>query len=450
MKNILVKKAAVILGLIVILMIALSMTSDVINERSRFKQDAKLNIAKSWTGQQKFVGPILVVPYKEKYSRSVWDEKLKKNVVVTSSVHRKYYISPEQLNIAGKAETQMRKRGMYKVPVYSSALEVSGRFNNQEILDKINKENTVVSWGKPYISVYINDSRGIPSRPEVTWQEKQIKFTSGSNLVGLEQGMHAVLPILDSQKKKDYIFSFSLQLRGMESLSFAPVGMNTEVYLSSNWPHPSFIGAYLPEQRDVSSDGFRASWRVSSFSSNISQQLKNCALKNCTDLLKNSFGVSLLQVVDVYQQSERSIKYGILFISLTFIAFWVFEIIRKLPIHPVQYLLVGFSLSIFYLLLISLSEHIAFGWAYFVAAVACTALLGFYLAGVLRSLSASVFFTVIIALLYAVLYVIISLENTALLMGSGLLFLSLTILMTITRNIDWYRISNNNNEYEIK
>ncbi len=444
MKNVLVKKAAVILGLIVILMIALSMTRDVIQERSRFKEDAKLNIAKSWTGQQKFIGPILVIPYKEEYSRSVWDDKLKKNVITTSSVHRKHYISPEQLNIEGKAETQMRNRGMYKVSVYSSALEVSGRFNNQDLLDKISKDNTVVSWGRPYISVYINDSRGIPLRPEIKWQEKQLKFISGSNLVGLEHGMHAILPILDTEKKKDYLFSFSLQLKGMESLSFAPVGMNTEVNLSSNWPHPSFIGAYLPEQRDISSDGFIASWRVSSFSSNISQQLKNCALKNCSDLLKNSFGVSLLQVVDVYQQSERSTKYGILFISLTFIAFWVFEIIRKLPIHPVQYLLVGFALSIFYLLLISLSEHIAFGWAYFIASIACTALLGFYLAGVLRSLSASVFFTAIIALLYAVLYIIISLENTALLMGSGLLFASLTVLMTITRKIDWYKISDNN------
>lgn len=450
MKNILVKKAAVILGLIVILMIALSMTSNVISERSRFKQEAKLNIAKSWTGEQKFIGPILVIPYTEEYSETVWDKELKKDVFVTSNVQRKHYISPDQLIIEGTAKTQMRNRGMYKVPVYSSILEVSGRFNNQDLLEKINKENTVVSWGKPYISVYINDIRGIPLRPELTWQKKQLAFISGSNLAGLESGMHATLPNLDSQKKKDYSFSFSLQLRGMESLSFAPVGMNTEVKLNSNWPHPSFTGAYLPEQRDVTVDGFSASWRVSSFSSNIAQQLKHCALKNCGDLLNNNFGVSLLQVVDVYQQSERSIKYGILFISLTFIAFWVFEIIRKLRIHPVQYLLVGFALSIFYLLLISLSEHIAFVWAYFIAATACTALLGYYLAGVLRSISASVFFTAIIALLYAVLYVIICLENTALLMGSGLLFISLTLLMAITRNIDWYGIADQNNEHEIK
>jgi len=164
--------------------------------------------------------------------------------------------------------------------------------------------------------------------------------------------------------------------------------------------------------------------------------------------LNNSFGVSLIQPVDVYQQSERSIKYGILFISLTFIAFWVFEILKKLQIHPVQYLLVGFALSIFYLLLISLSEHIEFVWAYFIAAIACTGLLGYYLAGILRSSRASVFFTGIIALLYAVLYVIICLENTALLMGSGLLFFSLAVLMGITRNIDWYSISSNNDTVE--
>ena len=262
--------------------------------------------------------------------------------------------------------------------------------------------------------------------------------------------MHAVLPNLEIEMKKEYSFSFSIELRGMEKLSFAPMGMNTEVKLTSDWPHPSFIGAYLPEHREINADGFPAIWRVSSFSSNIAQQLNACVRKNCSHLLNNSFGVSLIQPVDVYQQSERSIKYGILFISLTFIAFWVFEILKKLQIHPVQYLLVGFALSIFYLLLISLSEHIVFGWAYFIAAVSCTGLLGYYLTGIVRSLWTSVVFSGIIALLYAVLYVIICLENTALIMGSGLLFCSLAVLMGITRNIDWYSIASNNDtvEYE--
>ncbi len=448
MKNILVKKAAVIFGLIIILMIALSMTSDVISERSRFKQDAKYNIAKSWTGEQKLIGPILVIPYHVEYSKTVWDKELKKDVVVTSIVKQKHYMSPDQLFIDGAAETKMRYRGMYAVPVYLSKLAIRGRFSNQELLDKINKVYKVVSWGQPYVSIYINDIRGIPLRPEFIWQDQHLPFISGTKLAGAEQGMHALLPNLDVETEKDYAFSFSLELRGMESLSFAAVGMDTEVKLKSDWPHPSFTGAYLPEQREINADGFSAIWRVSSFSSNIAQQLSHCENKNCGQLLNNNFGVSLIQPVDVYQQSERSIKYAILFISLTFIAFWVFEIIKKLTIHPIQYLLVGFALSIFYLLLISLSEHIAFLWAYFIAATACTGLLGFYLAGIMRSIRVSVFFTGIIALLYAVLYVIICLENTALLMGSGLLFISLAILMTITRKIDWYSISDNNVEVE--
>ncbi len=450
MQNMLVKKATVIIGLIIILMIVLSMTSDVISERSHFRQDAKFNIAKSWTGEQKLIGPILVLPYKVELSKTVWDKQLKKDVVVISKVNRKLYMIPDQLFINGMAETQMRSRGLYAVPVYSSTLAIKGKFSNQELLDKLAKENKIVSWGQPYISVYINDIRGIPQRPEFIWQNQNYPFISGTHMPGAEQGMHALLPHLATEKKIDYQFSFSLELRGMESLSFAAVGMDTEVRLESDWPHPSFIGAYLPEQREVSEAGFSATWRVSSFSSNIAQQLALCKNNNCGHLLNNIFGVSLHQPVDVYQQAERSIKYGILFISLTFIAFWVLEIIKKLVIHPVQYLLVGFALSIFYLLLISLSEHIAFVWAYFIAASACTGLLGFYLAGVLHSFRVSVLFSGIIALLYTVLYIIICLENTALLMGSGLLFISLTILMVTTRNIDWYDISKNSNDTEDK
>lgn len=443
MQNILVKKAAVTLGLIIILMIALSMTSDVIRERSYFKQDAKLNIAKSWTGEQKVIGPILVIPYQVEYTKTVWDKVLKKDVVVATIAHKKYYMSPDQLFIDGIARTQMRNRGLYAVPVYTSTLAINGNFSNQDLLDKINKANKIVSWGQPYISVYISDIRGIPLRPEFSWQEKKFPFISGSHLPGAEQGMHVLLPELNTKNQVDYSFSFSLELRGMESLSFAAVGMDTEVKLNSDWPHPSFIGAYLPEQRNITVDGFTSIWRVSSFSSNIAQQLAHCENNSCGQLLNNNFGVSLHQPVDIYLQSERSIKYGILFISLTFIAFWIFEVIKKLPIHPLQYLLVGFGLSIFYLLLISLSEHIKFFWAYVIAAIACTGLLGFYLTAVLRGFRVSLFFTAIIALLYTVLYIIISLENTALLMGSGLLFISLTIVMTITRHIDWYSIGGN-------
>ncbi len=441
MQNILLKKAGIIFGLIILLMIALGMTSDVISERSRYKQDAKYNIARSWTGEQKLIGPVLVVPYQVEYSKTVWDKALKKDVVVTSRVHRKHYMIPDNLLIDGTAKTQMRSRGMYAVPVYSSVLQVNGYFNNEEFIHKLKKESKIVAWGQPYLSVYINDIRGIPFRPELTWQDKQVPFMSGSKLKEAGQGMHAELPDLDVQTKKQYAFSFSLELRGMESLSFAPVGMNTEVKLNSDWPHPSFIGAYLPEQREVSQDGFSATWRVSSFSSNIAQQLKSCVNKKCGNLLNNNFGVIMIQPVDVYQQSERSIKYGILFISLTFIAFWVFEIIKKLPIHPVQYLLVGFALSIFYLLLISLSEHIAFIYAYFIAAAACTGLLAYYLSAVLHSTKNSLFFSGVIAVLYTVLYVIICLENTALLMGSGLLFVALSLLMVITRHIDWYSLA---------
>ncbi len=253
--------------------------------------------------------------------------------------------------------------------------------------------------------------------------------------------MQAMLPPIDVNAPNDYTFSFALTLRGMQTLSFAPVGLNTSVSVSSKWPHPRFIRRYLPERREISAAGFAAAWRVSSFSSAVKQQLQQCKNGQCAALLSNTFGVSLLEPVDIYQQAERSIKYGILFIGLTFVAIIIVEIVKRLQIHPVQYLLVGLALAVFYLLLVSLSEHIVFHWAYLIASIACTGLICFYLCGVMDSIKQGVFFSMLIALLYGILFVILRAEDFALLMGSLLLFAALAALMLITRQIDWYELT---------
>ena len=224
----------------------------------------------------------------------------------------------------------------------------------------------------------------------------------------------------------------------MESISFVPVGEDARVNLTSPWQHPEFFGRFLPVHRSIDASGYHAIWRVSAFASNITELAGKCQHGNCAGLFTSDFGVKHIEPVDVYLQAERSVKYGLLFIILSFVAFFVFEILKKLPIHGIQYTLVGFAIAVFYLLLLSLSEHIAFHLAYAIATVCCVGLLQFYLTWVLRGYKPALVFSGLLSALYGILYVIISAEDFALLMGSLLCFVALGIIMAITRRIDWY------------
>ena len=229
-------------------------------------------------------------------------------------------------------------------------------------------------------------------------------------------------------------------MRGTSSFRFAPVGDSNSVEIVSNWPHPSFEGRYLPSTRDIADDGFTANWQISTFSTNMKEQALQCSAGNCDALLSNQLGVSLVEPVDIYLQSQRASKYGVLFIGLTFAVFFLFEILRQLHIHPIQYGLVGLALTVFYLLLVSLAEHIPYGLAYLVATVACCGLLGFYVSYVLGKVRRGIAFAASIAGLYGVLYIIIQAEDYAFSMGAALVFTALAATMYVTRSFDWYEL----------
>lgn len=440
MQSFTLKKLATIAGLVVVLLITLEMVSGVVSERTSYRNSARHTISQSWTGAQKVIGPILVVPYKETISTTSWDSQLKKEIILSKEISKRFYFMPEQLDIDAAVQTERRYRGMYAVPVYTAKMQFQGKFNNQALREKLAANDAINSYGQPYLALFIEDIRGIPVRPEIQWQQKSYHFKSGSGLDRTGNGMHVMLPKLQATQPEQYVFDFSVNLRGMETLAFAATGISSIVKLKSNWPHPGFIGRYLPENRQINQHGFEAAWRVSSFSSGIKNNLEQCKNGQCQHLLSNTFGVTMTQPVDIYLQSERAIKYGVLFITLTFTAIVIFEVLKKLQIHPVQYLLVGLALVIFYLLLVSLSEHFAFFWSYFTAAAACSALLGYYLSGVLHSIKQGFIFSVMILILYGILYVILSAEDFALLMGCLLLFAVLTLLMVVTRKVDWYAL----------
>lgn len=433
-------KLALIVGLALLLMVPLGLVEDVVRERSHYRAQARANIGRSWTGQQRVIGPLLVLPYRETLQREAWDEKAQRKRSWEEHRDRKLLVLPETLQIDGQVQTEERRRGLYRVPVYTADLRLQGRFSNHRARELEQAAEGVVTWGTPYLSVLINDLRGVIQQPELDWDASPRDFESGSGLAGDETGMHSRLPAVELAQDREFRFSFGFKLRGMEALGFAPMGRATQVELRSPWRHPSFTGRYLPSAYQVTEDGFQAQWLASAFSSGMGDLARRCSQGDCNPLLNNHFGVSLMTSVDIYQQAERALKYALLFLTLTFAFFFLYEVMQRLPVHPVQYLLVGLALSIFFLLLVSLSEHLAFGSAYAVAAGACAGLLGGYVGAILRSPRTGAVFFGAMLLLYGLLYFILQSEDNALLMGSLLLFTVLAGAMLASRRVDWYRV----------
>jgi len=436
-------KLAIISFVTMLLLVPLNMISGKIYERSQFLAEAKKSVSQSWTGKQEIMSALVVVPYEVIHKVTVQNKTTKEKTIHFEKVSRQKFIIPDNINIASIIANDVRLKGIYKIPVYTTNLIVSGTIlpsNLQATLKIIEKEANGGTIGTPYLTTTVSDPRGINSIPSLQWQDKKITFQPGSKLLKNNNGLHATLPHLNVSYSKPISFKFQLELRGMETVSFIPVGKEAEISVSSTWPHPQFMGSFLPITREIDEDGYQATWKITSFASNISDKINKCENGSCDSLFNSHFGVKHIEAVDVYLQSERSVKYGMLFIGLSFITFFIFEVIMKLPIHPIQYTLVGFAIATFYLLLISLSEHINFLLAYIIASICCTSLLLSYLRYVLAGYKQALAFSGLLLLLYTVLYVIISAEDLALVMGAFLTFTVLAIVMFATRNIDWYQV----------
>ena len=444
MQKTLTIKVAVIGLIALILLIPLAMISDKISERYNYLLEAKDSVARSWTGSQQIMGPLIVIPYSVETKKDVWNKDKTEKTVKVTKVSRKKFLLPENIKVEAKISNDIRFKGIYKVPVYTSQLAISGVVDHQLInntMDSINHSAGRVTVYSPYLSATVSDTRGNNSIPDLNWMGKDLPFKPGSKLTANNNGIHAFLPKFNRSLSKDVEFDFQLEFRGMEMVSFVPVGQEAVVNVASDWPHPKFTGMFLPSSRTIEDSGYDAEWKVTSFASNIADKVKQCEQGNCNELFASNFGVKHIETVDVYLQSERSVKYGILFIGLSFIAFFIFEVIRKLPIHAIQYTLVGFAIAVFYLLLVSLSEHLEFALSYLIATICCASLLLFYLRYVLRGFKQALVFSSLLLLLYGVLFVIISAEDFALLMGAFLTFVALLVVMISTRNIDWYEVN---------
>ena len=450
------------LGLL--LWIPLLLEQGVIYERMSYRSQVVSDIASKWTGQQTITGPIVVIPWQLQYQENQWSEKEKIYKRVNRKLSGKYLLLPSQLTSHADIKNDTRSRGIYQIPVYSGRVNIDGVFSNQKLLkyktQLENKHKGQLSWGQARVTVLMSDMRGIVSEPDATWGKHKLTFVAGSSIKSNIQGISAELPTeeihtiqalnLTSNKPFSTTLSLSMPIKGMETLLLTPAGDNSNISMKSDWPHPSFTGRHLPTDYEITDTGFSANWSTSPFSGDLNAVLKTCQDNNYCDLNSYAVGTEFIDPVDMYSQAERAIKYGLLFIAVTFMLFFLFEVLKKLQIHPIQYGMVGMALALFYLLLVSLSEHIAFIWAYTIATIACCGLLGIYLSAVLKSPQRGGWFAGGITALYGLLYMIISSEDFALLMGSVLIFSTLAIGMLTTRKVDWYQISQTGDKTQTK
>ncbi len=350
------------------------------------------------------------------------------------------YFLPERFELDGQVQTELRARGIYQARLFHADNRINGHFSLPAQLG-IKEDFADYQFDAPFLAVGISDIRGIENALKLELDGQRLDFVPGTQVGWLGEGVRVTLPTLDTRNATELTFGFDLRLQGTGSLQVLPVGKASHVSLAANWPHPSFIGNFLPAKREINDQGFSADWQTSFFSTNLQEAMNRCVMGNdCEAFNGRSFGVSFIDPVDQYLKSDRAIKYALLFIVLTFAGFFLFEVLKSLAVHPVQYALVGVALAFFYLLLLSLSEHIGFALAYLLSASGCVLLIGFYVCHVLHSVRHGLSFTAGLAALYGLLYGLLSAEDYALLMGSLLLFGLLGVFMVLTRKLDWYGI----------
>jgi len=439
MKYGLFAKIALIFLVTLILAVGLMRISFLVYERMARRDSVVAEIAAATARQQTLIGPILVIPYTRIIKTlKPADKEDGRPVEVEKRIMDRLLLLPAELDVQARLNTEAVRRGLYQAVVFSASLAFKGRFTaGGEPLKP--GPNEQLLFGEPRLIIGITDPRGILRAPALTWGEQRIDFLPGAGEERMADGIQARISGLNLQNPWSAEFAFTLDVRGTQSISLAPVGDATRIAVRGGWPHPSFFGQFLPEARTVTPEGFTAAWATTRLAANMDHRL-NAYLRN-NQGLDGLIGVRFVEPADSYVQSDRALKYGLLFIGLSFIAFFLFEVLRRLAIHPLQYGLTGAALTLFYLLLLSLSEHIGFAPAYAVATVGCVALISYYLIYVLGSMAWGLGFGALLGGVFGILYVLISLEDYALLAGSLTLFGFLALAMVLTRKVDWYQLS---------
>ena len=457
MKHPLFTKLAALAAITVLLLFGLGLIEDVVRDRQRYRGLTAQSVAESLAGPQTLMGPMIHSACVES-----WDEETGKGDERRTVERRREFLltaMPEQLKLRSGAAMEERARGLHKVNTFNLKAHITAQWGSlASLVPQSTVKNSRMHCGAPIVMMAVGDARGIRTA-QLTLGDQALALKPGTFHPTYSRGLHAALPEAVRGKADGLAATLDLELVGTERIAIVPLGGNTEVQMTSSWPHPSFAGRFLPSEREVKPEGFTAQWRLSSLATTAQADIASgsricvggyddtsphseyapgsATPRDCAD----SFSVAFVDPVNPYTLSDRATKYGVLFIALTFVAVGLFELMKKLRVHPVQYLLVGSALCSFFLLLVSLSEHLSFGASYGIAATACVLLLAYYASHMLGSLARGVPLGAGIALLYGLLYVLLQLEQTALVVGAIALFLVLAAVMVLTRKVNWYGLA---------
>ncbi len=415
-----------VMAMVVLFLLILAATiRSLISERQHRRDEAVNEVSQKWGNVQTITGPVLTLPFR----KPTKDEK-GRTVFYSDCLH----IMPETLQVEVDLNPEVRYRGIYEAVLYQALIKLKGTF----ILPKLEKydlspEHLILK--EAFVTVGITDLRGIKNVITLNWGGEKLSVSPGVKLLNIVKSGFTVFPTVNLSRS-EYAFSADLLLNGSREFNIIPVGKETHVTMSSAWNSPSFIGSFLPEKREISPNSFRAAWNVQHLNRNFPQAWTGDAYS----VDHSAFGVKLLQPVDEYQKVTRSVKYAIMFIVLTFMAFFLTEIFSRAAIHPIQYTLIGLAIILFYVILLSLSEHIPFNVSYAIASVGVILLIFAYAKSVLKTRRGAVVIGGILSALYLFLFVTLQLEDYALLLGSIGLFVILAAVMFLTRRIDWFDI----------
>lgn len=421
--------------LVLILLIPTAMVIELINERSYARDAAVREVSHSWSNAQEISGPFLSIPY----VYYVVDEK---------GISREHtaiaHFLPKVLSIDAKVNPETRNRAIYEVVVYESQLAMKGEFEWPDF-SKFDIDEQHILWDEAYLEVGITDMRGIQDKVVIRLQEKDYQFEAGLKRSYLAQsGINTKIDWAKLERSKKLAFNMDVKLNGSQSLYFVPLGKETEVNMYADWKDPSFKGAFIPDSHEISEENFQANWKIFDLNRNFPQEW----IGNSHRPSESAFGVHLMIPVDEYSKSMRSAKYAILCIGLTFLIFFFIEVKNAQRIHPIQYILVGLALVLFYVLLLSLSEHIGFNYAFLISSAATVGLISAYAKSILEDKGLVPLLAGLLIILYGVNYVLLQLENYALLVGSLCLFIVLALVMALSSKIDWYGIGKKSTESE--
>ena len=426
-----------VIGVLALLMaIPLAMVADMVAERHRLYRSVLSEIAGIWGGQQVIEGPALIVPYVEKHlvEETVKDQSTGKETTNSKVIlkHRTAVALPRELDVDVELHEQVRHRGIYNALVYTAEIRLRGQIERPNI-DGLSEHLHRIDWDRAYLVLSLADTRAINEVSGLSWNGRPQSLAPGTRLSELfGNGFHAPLEALDPDAES-HAFDLSLSINGSQGIRFAPFGQDTRIRMTSSWPHPSFQGSALPAAYDTRDDGFEASWSISHLARNYPQLFTHSA--HPVDLSEFLVGVDLFEPVFLYSKITRAVKYGLLFVGLTFLTFLIFELISSARLRFVQYGLIGIALSLFYLTLLSLAEHIDFRRAYLLASAVNIGMITLYTGAALRSWARAGIVLALLSTLYTLLFSLLHMEDYALLMGTALLLAVVSVLMYLTRDL---------------